>query len=244
MLEWYEAFTDYEDQMLRFERLTCSLVQSIHGSLKIRYKERELDFTPPWPRLRVPELFEEIFGGPIEEADKSLLVEECMARTTDNDLSDRGTTRDEMRTELSALSIGQLAMEKIESSLRDQGRLWHPSFLCDHPKDISPLTKSKRGNSLFVERFEPYIAEMEVGNAYSELTDPVEQLARFIEQRQQQEGSAKGYEDHPLDWDFLYAISCGMPPTGGVGFGVDRLLMILLDQSSIRDIIPFPMSRS
>jgi lysyl-tRNA synthetase, class II len=244
MLEWYEAFTDYEDQMGRFESLTCSLVQSIHGTLKIQYKGREVDFTPPWPRLRVPELLEQIFGVQIERINKGLLVEKSMARTSNTDLVNQGMLRNELLAELSTFSIGQLVMEEIENWLRDQDRLWHPCFLCDHPKDISPLTKAKRCNPQFAERFEPYIAGMEVGNAYSELTDPVEQLARFMAQRDQQEGSSKGYEDHPLDWDFLHAISCGMPPTGGVGFGVDRVIMILLNQSSIRDITPFPMSRS
>jgi lysyl-tRNA synthetase, class II len=244
MLEWYEAFTDYEDQMRRFESLTCFLVQSIHGRLKIQYKGRKVDFTPPWPRLRVPEILEEIFGVSIEQIDKSLLVEKSMSRTSDSDLIEKGMRRDELNAELNASSIGQLVMEELENFLRAQNQLWHPCFLCDHPKDISPLTKAKRCHPQFAERFEPYIAGMEVGNAYSELTDPVEQLARFMAQREQQEGSAKGYEDHPLDWDFLHAISCGMPPTGGVGFGVDRVIMILLDQSSIRDITPFPMSRS
>lgn len=97
----------------------------------------------------------------------------------------------------------------------------------------------KRGNPDYVERFEPYAGGMEIGNAYSELTDPVEQFNRFSEQRT----SSDGYEDHPLDLDFVHALACGMPPTGGVGFGVDRVMMLLLGQQSIRDVIPFPMSR-
>jgi lysyl-tRNA synthetase class 2 len=135
-------------------------------------------------------------------------------------------------------------MREVEGKLQEQDKLWNPCFVCDHPKDISPLTKAKRGNPNFVERFEPYIAGMEVGNAYSELTDPVEQFERFAAQKRLQADNAKGYEDHPLDLDFVHAIACGMPPTGGVGYGVDRILMVLLGQESIRDVIPFPMRRT
>lgn len=244
MMEWYEAFTDYEDQMERFERLTCHLVESIHGKLAIQYGDREIDFTPPWPRLRIPNIIEEIFGRSMEQIDKTSLEEKICAETSEKHLVEKGLTLDEFRSELRAASLGQLVMEEVESFLHLEDGLWHPCFLCDHPKDISPLTKVKRGNPLFVERFEPYAAEMEIGNAYSELTDPVEQFERFASQRNQQEGSVKGYEDHPVDSDFLHAIACGMPPTGGVGFGIDRVIMVLLDQSSIRDIIPFPMRRT
>jgi lysyl-tRNA synthetase, class II len=244
MMEWYEAFTDYEDQMERFERLTCHLVESIHGKLKIPYGDREVDFTPPWPRLRIPALVEEVFGRSIDQIDKTALEEKICAEASKKYLIEKGLTLDEFRSELKAASLGQLVMEEIESDLHRRNRLWNPCFLCDHPKDISPLTKVKRGNPLFVERFEPFAVNMEIGNAYSELTDPVEQFERFTSQRLQQEGTVKGYEDHPVDMDFLHAIACGMPPTGGVGFGIDRVIMILLDQSSIRDIIPFPMSRA
>ena len=151
---------------------------------------------------------------------------------------------DNFRTEVANTSLGALLMQAIEEMLQNDDQLWNPCFLCDHPKDISPLTKVKRGNPDFVERFEPYIAGMEVGNAYSELTDPVDQYERFAAQKLQQANSGKGYEDHPLDADFVHAVACGMPPTGGVGYGIDRILMILLGQESIRDVIPFPMRRS
>jgi lysyl-tRNA synthetase class 2 len=120
--------------------------------------------------------------------------------------------------------------------------LVQPVFIYDHPIEISPLTKIKRGDSRLVERFEPFVCGMEIGNAYSELTDPVEQLQRFVAQRQaQSRGTNKGYENNPLDADFVKAIGCGMPPTGGVGLGIDRLVMLLTDSANIRDIIPFPM---
>jgi lysyl-tRNA synthetase, class II len=241
MMEWYEAFTDYECQMERFERLTCYLVEQTHGSMLIRYGDRELDFTPPWPRMRVPEIILEAFGKSYECLDKAELVESILAEAGDE--TPMGMTSETFRHELSATSLGQLVMDGVERFLRKEDRLWRPSFLCDHPREISPLTKTKRGAPEFVERFEPYAANMEIGNAYSELTDPVEQFERFAEQRLQQDDNKKEYYDHPIDEDFLHAIACGMPPTGGVGYGIDRMVMILLGQYSIRDVIPFPMRK-
>jgi lysyl-tRNA synthetase class 2 len=229
--------------MERFERLTCHLVERIHGSLRISYGDRDLDFTPPWPRVRVPEVILEAFGKSYECLDKTELIESIVAETEAEKLAHTGTGSEAFRRELSAASLGQLVMDGVERFLRREDRLWQPNFLCDHPREISPLTKMKRGAPEFVERFEPYVANMEIGNAYSELTDPVEQFERFAEQRLQQDNSGKDYFDHPMDEDFLHAIACGMPPTGGVGYGIDRIVMILLGQSSIRDVIPFPMRK-
>jgi len=243
MMEWYEAFSDYEDQMARFERLTCHLVESVHRSLVVSYRGRMLDFRPPWPRLRVPDLIQEVFGKPAQELER----EDVAARVAERVLAGAAgakQSREGVEAEIRGASVGELLMLEVEYRLQQRDGLWSPCFLCDHPRDISPLTKAKRGNPFFVERFEPYVGAMEIGNAYSELTDPVEQYERFTEQRQQQSGNNRGYENHPIDLDFLHALGCGMPPTGGVGYGVDRILMILLDQESIRDVIPFPMRRA
>ncbi len=242
LMEWYEAFTDYEDQMERFEALTSHIVQSITDGLKLTFQGREVDLTPPWKRIRIPEVVEEIFGRPFAEIDRTALTAELDAAMSDEKLSYVGITRDQFRAELAEAKLGHLVMEKVEKHLEETGRLWDPCFLCDHPRDISPLTKVKRGNPDFVERFEPHIAGMEVGNAYSELTDPVEQYERFRAQRI--EKSVKGYEDHPVDTDFIHAIGCGMPPTGGVGYGIDRIVMLITGKESIRDIIAFPMRMS
>jgi lysyl-tRNA synthetase class 2 len=138
------------------------------------------------------------------------------------------------------LPWGLAVVELFEATCEEH--LVQPVFIYDHPIEISPLTKIKRGDSRLVERFEPFVCGMEIGNAYSELTDPVEQLQRFVAQRQaQSRGTNKGYENNPLDADFVKAIGCGMPPTGGVGLGIDRLVMLLTDSANIRDIIPFPM---
>ena len=242
LMEWYEAFTDYEDQMTRFEELTCHVVRQCTGSLKITYQGREVDFKPPWKRIRVPEVINEIFGCDMEDIDRKELESRIDSEMTDEKLSFIGMSRDQYSKNVASEKLGALVMEVLEEELLASGRLWVPCFICDHPRDISPLTKVKRGNPDFVERFEPHIADFEMGNAYSELTDPVEQLERFEAQRSgAAENKEKEYEEHPVDMDFIHAIACGMPPTGGVGYGIDRLVMILADKLSIRDIIPFPM---
>jgi len=239
LMEWYEAYTDYEDQMRRFEELTCFVVEKCTGSLKLTFRGKEVDFMPPWERIRIPELIRDIFGCAYEEIDRTDLEERLDAEMTPEKLSFVGITRDEYIAQLRSEKLGALVMEVIEHELESSGRLWGPCFLCDHPRDISPLTKVKRGNPRFVERFEPHIADFEMGNAYSELTDPVEQYERFVAQRAGDTG--KDYEEHPIDMDFVHAVACGMPPTGGVGYGIDRLVMLLSGKESIRDVIPFPM---
>ena len=243
LMEWYEAFTDYEDQMERFENLTCHVVKECTGSLVIEYQGKKIDFTPPWKRIRIPEIISEIFGCELGEIDrKELELRLDGEMSSARKLSFVGISREQYRKELAEEKLGALVMKVIEEELETSGRLWDPCFICDHPRDISPLTKIKRGNPLFVERFEPHAANFEMGNAYSELTDPVEQYERFAEQRSSVPG--KDYEDHPVDMDFIHAIACGMPPTGGVGYGIDRFVMLMTGKESIRDIIPFPMRTS
>ncbi len=242
LMEWYEAFTDYEDQMKRFEELTCHVVKECTGSLSFEFQGKTVDVTPPWKRIHIPGIIDELFGCKLEEIDRKELELRLDEEISDEKLSFVGITREQYRKELAEEKLGALVMKVVEEELETSGRLWEPCFLCDHPRDISPLTKVKRGNVQFVERFEPHIAAFEMGNAYSELTDPVEQYDRFTEQRS--ESSGKDYEDHPVDMDFIHAIACGMPPTGGVGYGIDRLVMLLTGMESIRDIIPFPMRTS
>ncbi len=234
MMEWYEAYTDYERQMDRFEELTCLLAEKIRGALSFEYGGVKLSLERPWRRIRIPEAAERLLRRPWDKTTKEDIADA---------LESAGALRPEERTAAVAReSKGALLLELIERTMA--GELLQPCFLMDHPRDISPLTKAKRGNPDFVERFEPFIAGMEVGNAYSELTDPVEQFERFKAQREAQRNAGKDYEDHPLDEDFLRAMACGMPPTGGVGFGVDRIVMILLGAESIRDVIAFPMRRA
>jgi lysyl-tRNA synthetase class 2 len=136
---------------------------------------------------------------------------------------------------LENLSTGEKQMKVFE--IAAEPHLWQPTIVLDHPVDISPLTKIHRDNNKLVERFEPFIACMEIGNSYSELNDPEEQRARLKDQE-----SKRGHDEeaHPMDEDFLHAIDTGMPPTGGVGIGIERIVMLLTDRPSIRDIIFFP----
>jgi lysyl-tRNA synthetase class 2 len=223
MMEWYEAYTDYQFQMHRFETLVAGVCEEICGTTQITYQGVNLNFQVPWRRITVLDALKQFAG-----IDASVM------------------SVGELRTELDRRNInystpltwGVAVIEFFEATCEEH--LIQPTFILDHPIEISPLTKVKRGDKRLVERFEPYAFKMEIGNAYSELTDPVVQLERLIEQRGNR-GDNEEYETHPIDADFVKAVGCGMPPTGGVGLGVDRLIMLLTDAPSIRDIIPFPM---
>ncbi|MBL7670842.1 MAG: lysine--tRNA ligase [Bdellovibrionaceae bacterium] len=220
MLEWYEAYTDYNDQITRFETLTAQLAKSVTGSMKVTYQGKEIDFTPPWRRLTV-------FDGIREYA--KIDPEAILDGDLFNEIRRRGSKK------LKPGSRGEMLMELFELTVEEH--LWQPTFVMDHPMEISPLTKVHRKDSRLVERFEPFAACMEIGNAYSELNDPEEQRRRL---KEQEEKRIVDEEAHPMDEDFLHAIETGLPPTGGVGFGVERIVMILTDRPSIRDIILFP----
>lgn len=220
MLEWYEAYTDYNDQMTKFEELVAHLAKAATGSTKVMYQGRELDFTPPWRRLTVMDGVREYAGIDPESVTEQMLF--AKAKELGSDLE-------------KAPSRGELVMEIFE--LAAEQHLWQPTFVMDHPIEISPLTKKHRVNPHLVERFEPFAGGMEIGNAYTELNDPEEQLARL---RVQEAKRVVDEEAQPMDEDFLHAIDVGMPPTGGVGLGVDRVVLLLTDQASIRDIILFP----
>ena len=220
MLEFYEAYTDYNYQMKQFEELIAGVCKEIHGTTKITYQEKEVDFTPPWERLTVMDgikIHAKINPDSVAELDKYL------KENADKPLK------------LDKLSIGEKQMKVFE--IAAEPHLWQPTFVMDHPVEISPLTKIHRENSKLVERFEPFVACMEIGNSYSELNDPEEQRNRLKEQE-----ANRGHDEeaHPMDEDFLHAIETGMPPTGGVGIGIERIVMLLTDRASIRDILFFP----
>jgi len=220
MLEWYEAYTDYNYQMTQFEELVSHLAVTIHGSTKFTYQGREIDFTPPWRRLTVYDGIREYAGMDVTAQSNESLFEKAR---------ELGSHRE------APGSRGEMIMEIFE--LAAEPNLWQPTFVMDHPLEISPLTKQHRNNKELVERFEPYAAFMEIGNAYTELNNPEEQFARL---KEQEEKRVVDEEAQPMDEDFIHAIDTGMPPTGGVGLGIDRIVTILTDRSSIRDIILFP----
>jgi lysyl-tRNA synthetase, class II len=228
MMEWYEAFTDYEYQMYRFEMLVSHICLKICGDTQITYQGTQINFAPPWKRLSMLDALKQY-----EDVDANYM--------TDDDLRGELTRRNITHPE--PFTWGYAVVKLFEATCEEH--LVQPTFLIDHPSDISPMTKAKRGDPRLVERFEPFIYGMEMGNAYSEMNDPILQLKEFIRQKEdqikRQNATSVDYTDNPIDIDFIKAIGCGLPPTGGVGLGIDRLIMLFTNSISIREIIPFPM---
>lgn len=223
LLEYYEAYTDYEYQMKQFEEIVSFVVEQVTGSTKVTYQGEELDFTPPWPRLAVLEGIKK-YGNfdPMEMAESDLFAK----------LKELGSDMEKPS------SRGEMIMEAFELCVEEH--LKQPTMVMDFPKEVSPLTKSHRSQPGLVERFEPICMGMEIGNSYTELNDPEDQRERL---REQEAKRVVDEEAQPMDEDFLHAIDVGMPPTGGVGIGIERIVMLVTDQPSIRDIIFFPTMR-
>jgi lysyl-tRNA synthetase class 2 len=222
MVEWYEAYSDYLEQMVRFETLVAGICEEINGTTKISYRGRPLDLTPPWRRLPILQGLRDFAGLDLD----STTVEDMPAifeRHHPNGSDGLPTP----------LTWGTAVVALFEALVEPE--LWGPVFIIDHPLEISPLTKLHRADARLVERFEPIIGGMEVGNSYSELNDPVEQYNRLAFQQVSRDDS------YALDEDFLQAIAQGMPPAGGTGMGVDRIVMLLTGAESIRDVLFFPL---
>jgi len=220
MLEYYEAYTDYLDQMKQFEDLISSVCKTVTGSTKVDYQGKEIDFTPPWRRLSVYDGIKEYGGFDVTKMNGKELF----------------TKVKELGSDLEkAPSFGELVMEAFELTV--EKHLWQPTFVIDFPMEISPLTKMHRDLPGLVERFEPICAGMEIGNAYTELNDPEDQRTRLEEQEAKR---VVNEEAQPMDEDFVHAIEVGMPPTGGVGIGIERIVMLFTNEPSIRDILFFP----
>jgi lysyl-tRNA synthetase, class II len=211
MLEWYEAYADYEDTMARIEDLVATVAREAVGSTRITFRGREIDLAPPWRRLRLAEALE-------AERVWARNAEELRSRLQDREVD---TSKDDSWSQLVDHALTHL----VEPSLVE------PTILYDYPVELSPLARRKEGEEGIVERFEYFVGGIELGNAYTELTDPDEQAERFADQ---------GGEGDP---DYVEALSYGMPPTGGLGLGIDRLAMVLTGRETIRDVILFPLLR-
>ncbi len=224
MLEWYQAYVDYNYEMEMVEGLISSVAEKIADG-KVEFNGETLDLTPPFERKSMFELLEQHLGIEVSDYDRDDLME--LARERGLDTDDKWNY---------GKVLDKLFGEFVEPNLVQ------PTFVTDHPKEISPLAKKKRdGSERLVERFELIIAGMEIANAFSELNDPVDQRERLESQAVLR---AEGDEEaQVVDEDFLTAMEIGMPPTGGVGIGVDRLVMLLTDQLSIKDVILFPQMR-
>jgi lysyl-tRNA synthetase class 2 len=224
MLEFYQAFADYHDMMDFVERLFIHVAENALGTTEMEFQGRPLSFEAPFARVGFMDALAEVLGEDPAEASEA----ELRARALELDIPDTG-----------GAGRGKL-LDKLFGELVEPN-LWQPTFVMDYPRELSPLAKPKRDGSGLTERFELMVAGNELANAFSELNDPLDQRSRFEDQSRLREGGDE--EAHQIDEDYIRALEYGMPPTGGVGIGVDRLVMLLTDQSSIRDVILFPTLR-
>jgi lysyl-tRNA synthetase class 2 len=224
MIELYQAYADYNDIMQLLENLLRHTVKTVRGTTMIEYKGKKIDFGPPFKRIAMLEAIREK-GGP-DLSDFNFERGLKLAREAGID-----TTK--------VINHGKVVEAFFENLV--EPNIVSPTFVVDFPRDISPLAKVHRDNPNLSERFELFIAGIECGNAFSELNDPIDQEKRFIDQGKV--ADAGDEEAHQLDRDFITALKFGMPPTGGLGVGIDRLVMVLTDSHSIRDVIFFPQMR-
>jgi lysyl-tRNA synthetase class 2 len=236
-LELYEAYKDYMDMKNLVEELFSYLTQNLYGSRKFNYQGIALDFTSPWKTISYFDAIREFTDYDLYNVDYKYARK--VAEEVGIDVSECPTTIN-LERNLPSSYIRDKLIDKIFGD-KVIPKIKQPTFIIDYPKSISPLAKKKEDNSDLVERFEPVIAGIEIGNAFSELNDPLEQHERFKEQVSMKEKGNK--EAQPLDEDFLKALGIGMPPTGGLGLGMDRVNMILANSRTIKDIIAFPQMR-
>ncbi len=226
MVEIYQAYADYHDMMDLTEQLIAAVTEQVCGGTALTYQGSEIDLTPPWRRVTMHELVQQETGLDFASfptrAAAAAAMEACGMEVSDT-----------------ADSVGRLLNEAFEQ--RVEASLLQPTFVLDYPVEISPLARAHRSKPGLVERFELFIAGRETANAFSELIDPVDQRHRL--EAQQERRQAGDPEAQTVDEDFLHALEVGMPPTGGLGIGIDRLAMLLTDSPSIRDVIAFPLLR-
>jgi len=225
MLEFYEAYADYETMMELVEQMIAEVVTEVFGEPRFTFQGNEIDVTAPWPHKTLRQAILDGSGiDYVEYKDQASL--QAAARKAGADIEE-GTVWPRIVDELLKQFVRPHQIQ--------------PIFLTDYPVELSPLAKRKPSDPTHVERFQPYIGGGEIGNSFTELNDPLDQLARFEEQQKDREAGDE--EAMPIDEDFVTALMFGMPPTGGVGLGIDRLVMLLADQPTLRDVILFPAMR-
>jgi lysyl-tRNA synthetase class 2 len=228
MMECYQAYADYNDIMKLVEEMISYIAQEVKGTQVITYQGTEIDLTPPWPRIPLLDAIAEYTGIDVNRyPDRESLAAEMRAQGYEVDATaSRGRLIDDLKSAMFRKGIPALRQAL---------------FLTDYPLEISPLAKMHPEFPGLTERFQPFVGGLELGNAFTELNNPIDQRARFEDQMRQR---AQGDEEaQVLDEDFLEAMEVGMPPTGGLGIGIDRLAMLMSDQESIRDVILFPTMR-
>lgn len=221
LLECYKAYSDYDDMMDLVEEMISHTVQEVLGVTEVTCNGKTINLAPPWQRLYLQEAIKNYCGIDFEDYPDAISLRSRMEGLGMEVDSSKGRGR----------LIDELISTFVEPNLTQ------PTFLLDYPVEMSPLAKRKRGNDRLVERFEVFIDGIEIANAFTELNDPIDQRERF---RQQLRESVEDEEVEVADEDFLQALEYGMPPTGGLGVGIDRLVMLLADQQSIREVILFP----
>ncbi|HEX5497635.1 MAG TPA: lysine--tRNA ligase [Thermomicrobiales bacterium] len=226
MLEFYEAYADYQTMMETVEAMIVQVATNVLGSMRLTYQGHEIDLTPPWPRITLRDAIRAASDVDyVAHPDQPGLLAAARAAGAD----------------VAADTVWpRIVDELLKQFVRPN--LIQPAFLIDYPVALSPLAKRKPGDPTHAERFQPYIGGGEIGNAFTELNDPMDQLDRFLEQARDR--AAGDEEAMQLDEDFVNALMYGMPPAGGVGIGVDRVVMLFTDQPSIRDVILFPAMRT
>ena len=222
-MEFYAAYEDYYDMMNIAEELISTVAKNVLGTTKITYEDQEIDLTPTWKKITMIDAIKEVTGV---DFNKIKTDEEAQAIA-----KEKGVEYEEIKK-----TRGHIINEFFETFVEET--LIQPTFIMDYPVEISPLTKRKKDQPELVERFELFIGGREYGNAYSELNDPIDQYERFKKQVEAKEAGDE--EAGGMDEDFVQALEIGLPPTGGMGIGLDRLIMLLTNSSSIRDVLFFP----
>jgi lysyl-tRNA synthetase class 2 len=222
-MECYQAYTDYNGMMELTEQIIAYVCEEVLGKTKINYQGKELDFLPPWTRITMEDAVRKLAEIEVPEAERELrkIVEKHQL---------------EVKHRINRPNVINALFEKLV-----EPKIVQPTFVTDYAIDVSPLTRKHRSKIGWVERFELFIIGTEFANAYSELNDPYDQRQRFLEEVEERK---KGDEEaHPMDEDFITALMYGLPPTGGLGIGLDRLIMVLTDSPSMKDVIMFPLMK-
>ncbi|EAM52855.1 lysine--tRNA ligase [Crocosphaera watsonii WH 8501] len=226
-IELYQAYADYNDMMELTEAIITTAAEEVLGTLNITYQGEQIDLSTPWRRVTMNDIVKEKSGLDFEAF-------------TDFETAKTEVKKAGLEVPETCQSLGKLLNEVFEQTVEES--LIQPTFILDFPVEISPLAKPHRDKQGLVERFELYIVGRELANSFSELTDPIDQRERLEKQAEQK--AAGDLEAHSVDEDFLTALEYGMPPTGGLGIGIDRLIMLLTDSASIRDVIAFPLLKN
>ena len=224
-LEFYEAYADYNDMMVHFENIYERAAIAANGTTKVNYQGTEIDFKVPWPRMSMYEAIQKYGNIDVEKLSDDELKAEIEKQHGEK-------LEGEWSRGRGVIELFELTVEK---------KLIQPTIIKDMPKESTPLCKRHRSNPDLIEQFEPYANGWELGNAYTELNDPIRQ--RELLEDQVRRGRGGEGETHPMDDNFIHAIESGLPPTGGVGFGIDRMIMLLTNQPTIRDVILFPLMK-